>query len=88
MPFGESFLTTIKSNKSIMLDKSKRFRKSNTRNSNSKKDYLKFNQASTELLSEIKVKIRKENRSRYKQEVYLMVIILFVLSSFVIYMLI
>ncbi len=27
MPLGESMISTVKSNKSIMLDKSKRFRK-------------------------------------------------------------
>ena len=56
MPFGESFLVNIKSNKSIMLDKSKRFRKTLGGFDGSKKNQFDFPKATLEILLEIRTK--------------------------------
>lgn len=62
MPFGESFLSTIKSNKSIMLDKSRRFRKTQGGFDWSKSQQFDFPKATPEQLKEIKNKIQRENK--------------------------
>ena len=55
-------ISTIKSNKRIMLDKSKRFRKTlGGYNKNRKVDY-DFPKATPEYLEEIRRKLKKENR--------------------------
>ena len=62
MPLGESMISTVKSNKRIMLDKSKRFRKTlGGYNKNRKVDY-NFPEATPEYLEEIRKKLKKENQ--------------------------
>ena len=64
MPFGESFITSIKSNKSIMLDKSKRFKKTPGGFDKSIGNPFDFPESTPEILLEIRTKIRKQQRSR------------------------
>ena len=64
MPFGESFLVNIKSNKSIMLDKSKRFKKTLGGFDGSKRNQFDFPEATPEILLEIRTRIRKQQRRR------------------------
>ncbi len=68
MPFGESFLTTIKSNKSIMLDKSRRFRKTQGGFDWSKNKNLDFPKATPEQLKEIRERMQREQRQIRDQD--------------------
>ncbi|GGK27105.1 hypothetical protein GCM10007962_21710 [Yeosuana aromativorans] len=62
MPFGESFQSTIKSNKSIMLDnKSRRFVKTQGGFDSSKKNQFDFKEATPEQLMLIKKRIQRQN---------------------------
>lgn len=63
MPLGESMISTVKSNKSIMLDKSKRFRKTLGGYGNNKKTEYNFPKATSEQLKAIRIKLRKENQT-------------------------
>ena len=62
MPLGESMLSVVRSNKSVMLDKSKHFRK--TRGGNSRKSKTEYNlpEATPELISKIRERMIKENK--------------------------
>lgn len=62
MPLGESMISTIKSNKSIMLDKSRRFRKTLGGYDSKEKPEYDFPKATPELLENIRLKIKHENR--------------------------
>ena len=62
MPFAESMISVVKSNKSIMLDKSKRFRKTQGGYGKNKKVEYDFPEATPEVLKEIKIKIKMEKR--------------------------
>ena len=62
MPLGESMICTVKSNKSIMLDKSKRFRKTLGGYNKRIKIEYSFPEATPEYLLEIKNKLKKENQ--------------------------
>lgn len=62
MPLGESMINTVKSNKSIRLDKSKHFRKSLGGYNKDKKVIKDLPKASPEQLKEIRQRLKKENR--------------------------
>lgn len=84
MPFGESFLSTLKSNKSIMLDKSKRFRKTSGSFDWSKSKLDNLPKATPEQLLEIKNRIRKENKQALiKQSI---VFVVLALTIFIFYL--
>lgn len=75
MPTGESFLSTIKSNKAIMLDKSRRFRKTLGGYDWSKSPKLDLPKATPEQLKEIRLRIKLENRKiKLKQFVIVLII--------------
>lgn len=61
MSLGGSMLSTLKSNKSIMLDKSKRFRKTLGGYSNKRAQY-DFPKATPKQLTGIRKKLKKENQ--------------------------
>lgn len=62
MPLGESMISILRSNKNIMLDKSKRFRKTlGGYNKNGKTEY-NLPKATPEQLQEIRKKLKRENR--------------------------
>lgn len=84
MPFGESFLTVIKNNKSIMLDKSRRFRKTSGGFDWSKGQQFDFPKSTPEELKRIRQKLKQENRQiRFKQILVLSIIMLILISTFV-----
>lgn len=62
MPLGESMLSTLKSNKRIMLDKSKRFRKTLGGYGERNKTEYNLPKATPELLESIRIKLKKENQ--------------------------
>lgn len=64
MPFFESFQTTLKSNKSILPDKSRHFRKTLGGFEWSGKDHFDFPEATPQQLKEIRNRMEKQNRIR------------------------
>ena len=62
MPTGESMLSSLKSNKSIKLDKSTRFKKTLGGYGKNKKPEYDFPEASPELLKEIRLKTQKDHK--------------------------
>lgn len=62
MSLGGSMASTLKSNKSIMLDKSKRFRKSLGGYGKKRKIEYDLPEANPKLLRDIRKKIKKENQ--------------------------
>ena len=63
MPLGESMISTIKSNKRIMLDKSKRFRKTLGGYGDSNKTEYNLPKATPEILEAIRIKLKKEHQT-------------------------
>lgn len=88
MPFGESFIINIKSNKSIMLDKSKRFKKTLGGLDSSKTNQFDFIESTPEMLLEIRTKIRKQQNRKSVLFVIGFVVLLMVVLSWVYYNLI
>ncbi len=83
MPFGESFISTLRSNKSIMLDKSRRFRKISGSFDWSKSHQFNFKKATPEQLEEISKRIKKENKqTRLRQLSVLVIIIIVIVPTF------
>ena len=62
MPLGESMQSTVKSNKRIMLDKSKRFRKTLGGYGKNRKVEYDFPEATPEQLIAIRNRLKKENQ--------------------------
>ncbi|WP_458628911.1 hypothetical protein [Winogradskyella sp. PC D3.3] len=62
MPLGESMISFIKSNRSIMLDKSKRFRKTLGGYGLKRKTEYNLPKATPEQLKAIRQKLKKENQ--------------------------
>ncbi|MCF7560965.1 hypothetical protein L3X39_09990 [Sabulilitoribacter multivorans] len=88
MPFGESFLSTIKSNKSIMLDKSRRFRKSKGSFDWSKSPQLNLPNSTSEQLEEIRLRLKKENKEiEFKLFIFLvsMAIVLIIAAVYILF---
>lgn len=79
MPLGESMISTLKSNKSIMLDKSKRFRK--TLGGYGKKENVEYDfpEATPKILKEIRERIQKERKQSLIKSVILSVVIVIIL---------
>ncbi|GAB5565820.1 MAG: hypothetical protein Wins2KO_28830 [Winogradskyella sp.] len=79
MPLSESMISTLKSNKNIMLDKSKRFRKTLGGYNKCTRGNFNFPKASPELLLEIKNKVRRENRKLWMKVVVTSVMVISIL---------
>lgn len=60
MPLAESMISSLKSNKRIMLDKSKRFRKTLGGYDKKRKRNYDFPEATPEMLLEIRKKLKRE----------------------------
>lgn len=83
MPFVESMISTLKSNKAIMLDKSRRFRKTKGGYNWSKNTLKPLPKASEKELKEIKHRILNENkRTQFKQGVLFSIILIIVIAAF------
>ncbi len=83
MPFAESMISALKSNKAIMLDKSRRFRKTKGSYDWSKNTLRNLPKATEQELIEISKQIKKENkRSRIKQGLLFLTIFFIVLLTF------
>lgn len=77
MPLGASMQNVLRSNKSIMLDKSKRFRKSSGGYRPKKSVSYNLPEASPELLVDIREKLIKENKKiRIKNIIILSILII------------
>ncbi|MEC3907125.1 hypothetical protein VOI54_08840 [Tamlana sp. 2201CG12-4] len=86
MPLGESFISTLKSNRSIMLDKSRRFRKIPGSYDQSKKEFLNLPKAKPEGLLEIKIRIQKENRVVFIKQLLFVALSMVAVISLIIYL--
>ena len=62
MPLGESMISTLKSNKNIMLDKSKRFKKTLGGYGKDKVTEYDLPKATPDQLLEIRKRLKRENR--------------------------
>ena len=62
MPLGGSMISTLKSNKNIMLDKSRRFRKTLGGYDKRRKVEYNFPKATPQQLKMIRDKLKKENQ--------------------------
>lgn len=62
MPLAESMISSLKSNKSVMLDKSKRFRKTFGGYNKDRKGNFNFPEATPEILFEIRKKLKSEQQ--------------------------
>ena len=76
MSSGGVFNSVIKSNKSIMIEKSKRFKKTLGGFDNSKTLHFNFKNATPEQLNEIRKKFHRENsRNRFSLTIIIVLII-------------
>ena len=75
MPFSESMISVLKSNKSIMVDKSKRFRKTLGGYGKNRKPSYDFPKATPEQLLQIRQKMKRENRVLYAKVVIVTLIV-------------
>jgi len=64
MPFSESMISTLKSNKNIMLDKSKRFRKTRGGYGKKKQSLNQLPKATPEELKALAKRLQKERQIR------------------------
>ncbi|WP_299228569.1 hypothetical protein [uncultured Psychroserpens sp.] len=62
MPLGESMISSLKSNKSITLDKTSRFKKTLGGYGRKKKVEFDFPEGNPQLLKQIRTKIKKDNK--------------------------
>lgn len=86
MPLGESLLSTIRSNKSIMLDKSRRFRKTSGGFDWSKSQQFSFKKSTPEDLKRIREKMQREHRQTRTKQVFAFSAIMLIIISTVIYL--
>ncbi|WP_299338456.1 hypothetical protein [uncultured Psychroserpens sp.] len=79
MPLGESMISSLKSNKSITLDKSSRFKKTLGGYGKNRKHEFNFPDASPQLLERIRLKAKKEHKR--KQLIFtVFFVLLFIIS--------
>ncbi len=86
MPFGESFLRTIKNNKSIMLDKSRRFRKTPGSFDWSESQQFKFKKTTPEQLEKIRASLKQEHRKIRNRQVFVFCLVMLTVISILIYL--
>ena len=86
MPFGESFISTLKSNKSIMLNKDRRFRKTLGGYDWIKKKHLNLPETTREEVKETGKRVLKENRIIFIKQLLVFGLIMTVVISLLIYM--
>lgn len=86
MPLGESMLSTLRSNKSVRLDKSKHFRKTYVGNYKKSMTACNLPEASPELILKIREKMIKENKKNRTIRVTIS-LVLVVITILVVYIL-
>ena len=64
MPFAESMISVVKSNKNIMLNKSRHFRKTKSIYKHAEKPEYNLPNATPQILSEIKERLERERKLR------------------------
>ncbi len=79
MPLGESMISSLKSNKSIKLDKTSRFKKTLGGYGKNKRHEFDFPKASPELLEQIKQKAQKDHKRKRLISAILFIILFCVL---------
>jgi len=79
MPFSESMISTLKSNKGIMLDKSKRFRKTLGGYNKQRQSIGDLPKATPQQLKEIRKRIKIENKLLWIKVVMLSILIIGIL---------
>ena len=75
MPLGESMISSLKSNKSIKLDKTSRFKKTLGGYGKNRKSEFNFPKASPELLDQIRQKAKKDRKKRQMMSIALFIIL-------------
>lgn len=80
MPLGESMISSLKSNNSIKLDKSSRFRKTLGGYGKNRKPEFDFPEANPELLEQIRLKAKKD----YKRSQIIFVVFFIILFGLVV----
>ena len=86
MPLGESMQSILKSNKNIMLDRSKHFRKVKSKHSINKNIEYNFPEADTKILKAIKSKLKKDQKSADRILFILLILILIIGAVIMIYL--
>jgi len=77
MPLGESMLSVLKSNKNVMLDKGKHFRKTKGRHSKISKTEYDFPKVTSELLLKIKEEqLLRNKKTRIKNVILFSILVL------------
>ena len=79
MPFGESMISTLKSNTSIMLNQSKRFRKTIGGNNKQRQSTGNLPNAIPQQLKEIRERIKREKKLLWIKVMMLSVLIIGIL---------
>jgi hypothetical protein len=79
MPFGESMNSIIKSNKKIMLDKSRHFRKTLGGYASKSKPEYDFPKANQKFLIEFRNKLKARQRKKTVRVVFIFLITIFTL---------
>ncbi|WP_296313578.1 hypothetical protein [Winogradskyella sp. UBA3174] len=80
MPPGESMISALKSNKSVMLDKSRRFRKTLGGYGKNRKTEYNLPKATPQQLRAIRQKIKKENQILWLKVIGLFIVIIVTLG--------
>ncbi|PKQ43768.1 hypothetical protein [Confluentibacter flavum] len=86
MPFGESFQSTIRSNKSIMLDKTKRFVKTPGSFDWTKSQQFNFPKSTPRQLKLIKEKIQLDKRRNGTKQIGFYAITIFLLIALIVFL--
>ena len=81
MPFVESMMSVLRSNKSIMLDKSSHFKKTSGGYESTKPDLFDFPRATPELLCEIGHRCKKENQKKFNRTMVILVVLILLLIT-------
>ncbi|MGJ8592128.1 MAG: hypothetical protein ACSHXF_06250 [Aquaticitalea sp.] len=85
MPVGEYMFSSLKSNKNIMLDKTKRFKKTLGGYGDVDNAQFDFPETSPDVLSNIRNRLQKEERRLLTKQLILFCAITIIILSIVIY---
>ncbi len=86
MPLGESMQSILKSNKNIMLDKSKHFRKSQSKFTSNKKVEYNLPQSNTKILRDIKSRLKNDQEKADRNQFVMLVFTFIVVAVIMVYL--